>query len=349
MKIKKKYSLTKTTNIYPPILAFFLSLKRNRFLNVWVLSCLFVCFFLPTFVFSSKVLPNCDVVFYKNDTLLIDKIFSDVILKKMKKQPHLMYCENPLKVNCYTAFWQISDHGISLVKVTNQNAINWKNFKQTDSLDLQKAFGKRYQNGQVLFQPSKRTFYLHKPLILRNHWGWFPTYLEDYTIQFSKNKWISCDTSANYKDDPTRLNRYSRVQLDESIFHLLKDSVQIIPSIIQAKRIEFSISVTIKNSGDFDTLELSSIRVTDLSDSVYLYVYPDSIVQTKNLFNILINIQFDEINTTNKDEAMVSFEYDFLERKLTHLRFSEYLEKEQKFVFDRLPWYVEKRYHNKSM
>lgn len=339
MKIKKKYSLTKTTNIFPPILAFFLSLKRNRSLNVWVFSCLFVCVFLPTFVFSSKVLPNCDVVFYKNDTLLIDKIFSDVILKKMKKQLNLIDCRNPLMVNCYTAYWKLNDQSISLLKVTNQTA----------SLDLQKAFGKSYQNGEVLFQPSKMTLYLHKPFILRNYWDWFPTYLEDYTLQFNKNKWISCDTSTNYKDYPTRLNRYSRVQLDETIFHLLKDSVQIIPSIIQAKRIEFSISVAIKNCGDFDTLELSSIRVTDLSDSVYQYDYSDSIIQTKNLINILNNIQFDEIYTTNKDEAMVSFEYDFLERKLTHLRFSEYLEKEQKFVFDRLPWYVEKRYHNKSM
>lgn len=304
----------------------------------------FFFIFLPVFVFSTKVLPESDIAFFKNDTLLIDKAFSDVILEKISLQSSFKYIYNPVKVNYYTAYWEISENDISLIKVSNQPTFNWQNLNQYDTLDLKKAFGKRYVNGKVSFKSKKMTLYLHKPYILRRDWGWFPTYIEDYTIQFKKNRLINVDTAINYKNDGFRLNRYSRVQLEETIFNLLTDSININSNLLQAKRIEFSVAVTINNAGKFDTLALSQIRVTDFKDSVYYYEHADSIIPIAKLNKIMTHVLWDEINKTNNDNAVVSYEFDFIEMKLTHERFSDYLNREKKYINETLPWYLRDEY-----
>lgn len=301
---------------------------------------------LPTFAFSTKVLPHCDVAFYKNDTLLIDKEFSEIILQKIKKQNGFKYRENPIKVNYYTAFWKIDDNEISLIKVTNQNTLSWKSLDQADTLDLRKAFGRKYVNGKISFKSKNLTLYLHKSFIVRKNTGWFPSYLEDYAIHFKNNKIIGIDTTVNYKDNSLRLNRYSRVQLDETVFNLITTSIIIDTNVLHAKRLEFSIAITIDNAGKFDSLELSTIRVTDLSDSVYNYEFPDSIIQVELLNKILTLTLWDEMKNTNEDVAVVSYEYDCLENKLTHNRFSEYLDREKKYLKGSLPWYIIDKYEN---
>lgn len=309
-------------------------------------SILFLILILPTFALSTKELPHCDIAFYKNDTLLIDKEFSDLILKKIKNQQGFKYRENPLMVNSYTAFWKIEDNEISLIKITNQNTLNWKSLNQSDTLDLRKAFGRKYVNGKVSFKPKNLTLYLHKSFVVRKNTSWFPTYLEDYAIHFKNNKVIGIDTTVNYKDDSLRLNRYSRVQLDETIFNLITNSIIVNTDLLSAKRIEFSIAVTIDSAGKFDSLELSQIRVIDFSDSVYNYEYADSIFQLELLNNILTQTVWDEMVNTNEDVAVISYEFDFLDKKLTHYKFNEYLEREKKYLKESLPWYIKNKYEN---
>lgn len=302
--------------------------------------------FISNFALATKVLPQCDIVFYKNDTLLIDKEFSSIILKKINKQPEFKYRNNPVKVNYYTAYWQINESGISLVKVTNQNTFNWKKLNQPDTLDLKKAFGKRYKDGKVCFKSNNLTFYLHKPFILRRYWDWFPTYLEDYTVRFNENRLIDFDTMINYKNDSLRLNRYSRVQLDENVFNLITNSITVNTNVLKAKRIEFSVTVKINNLGKFDTLELSQIRVTDFSDSIFIYEFADSVIQVEKITKSLKQTLWDEMNNTNIDEAVVSYEFDFLAMKLTHERFTEYLKREKKKFEESLPYYLSDKYEN---
>jgi hypothetical protein len=292
------------------------------------------------------VLTECDIAFYNNDTLLIDKEFSNIILKKINNQPLFIIRNNPVTVNYYTAYWQINESGISLIKVTNQNTFNWKKLNQSDTLDLKKAFGKRYKDGKVSFKSNNLTVYLHKPFILRKSWGWFPTYLEDYTVRFKENRLIDFDTLINYKNDSLRLNRYSRVQLDENVFNLITNSITINTNVLKAKRIEFSVTVKINNDGIFDTLELSQIQVTDFSDSVFNYEFADSVIQVENITEILKQTLWDEMNNTNIDEAVVSYEFDFIEMKLTHLGFTEYLEREKKYLDESLPWFIRDIYEN---
>jgi hypothetical protein len=302
--------------------------------------------FISTFALATKVLPECDIVFYKNDTLLIDKEFSNIILKKINKQPEFKFRNNPVMVNYYTAYWQINESGISLIKVTNQNTFDWKKLNQSDTLDLKKAFGKRYKDGKVSFKSNNLTLYLHKPFILRSYWSGFPTYLEDYTVRFKENRLIDFDTLMNYKNDSLRLNRYSRVQLDENVFNLITNSITVNTNVLKAKRIEFSVTVKINNDGIFDSLELSQIQVTDFSDSVFYHEFADSIIQVEKITKILKQTFWDETNNTNNDESVVSYEFDFVEMKLTHERFTEYLIREKKYLEESLPWFIRGIYEN---
>src|SRR5690606_2407983 len=108
-------------------------------------------------------------------------------LQKIQIQPSFKRNENPRRENSYTAYWMIDKNQLYLVKVTNRPSNDWSKLGVNDTLNLKKAFGHKYKNGKVSLRLKNNTIYLHKQFQLRQYWGWFPTYLEDYTLEFKKN------------------------------------------------------------------------------------------------------------------------------------------------------------------
>lgn len=301
----------------------------------------------PGIAFSTTVLPSCDILFYNNDTLFIEKIHSDIILRKLKKQPTFNYRDNPVAVNRYTAYWEIENNKIYLLKITNRKSYSWEDLKQSDSLDLKKTFGNKYQDGKVAFKTKNSEFILHKPYVLRRNWAWYPTYIEDYSLVYKNNKLLQIDTIKHYVNNESRLNRYAFVQLEEMVFKLITDSLKQNLKTSNFKTLKFSVNVIINNDGSFNTVTFSNGIVTDFSgnqfekDSVENYL-----LTLEPIINVLKSTLWDEIQNIKKDVVRIEYEYSFITRELTYDRFKEHLVIQKQLIDRYLPWYIRKEYKN---
>lgn len=302
--------------------------------------------FLPFVAFSSHEFLKNDVVFYKNDTLYVGKIFSEKILCKIKHQKSFKDDYGQIKANHYTAFWKIENNQLYLVKVTNYQYFGWDRLSKNDTLDLKKAFGLNYKNGKVKFHLFKKTIFAHQYFVLRQPWNWVPTFLEDYTIYFKKGRLATIDTTVNYINDPTRLNRYSHMQMDGQLIKLLSGSIKFSYEIPYSKQINFQLLITINNDGTFKKLEIGKVRVTNLTDYIYTYDSPKTLIETKPLIEILKNTVWDQMNHTMEDVAYLEFVYDTATKKITTPEYDNYVSVFMQSELKRMPGFLKEIYDN---
>ena len=281
--------------------------------------------FLPYVAFSSHEFLNKDVVFYKNDTLYVGKIFSEKILRKIKHQKSFKDDSGQIKANHYTAFWKIENDQLYLVKVTNYKYFDWNRLSKNDTLDLKKAFGSNYKNGKVKFHLFKKTIFAHQYFVLRQPWNWVPTYLEDYSIYFKKGRLATIDTTVNYINDPTRLNRYKRFQLQGSVINLLSGSINIAYEIPYAKQIKFTLIISITNDGAFKEMEIGDVKVTNMTDYTYSHSSTSDIIETKPIKELLKSVLWDKMFNTEEDKVYIQYVYDTATKKITTPEYDNYV------------------------
>jgi hypothetical protein len=305
---------------------------------------LFILGFLPFLALSSHEVLNNDVLFYNNDTLYVSKIFSEKILRKIKHQKNFKDDSGQIKANHYTAFWKIENNQLYLIKVTNYQYFGWDRLSKNDTLDLKKAFGLNYKNGKVKFHLFKKTIFAHQYFVLRQPWNWIPTYLEDYTIYFKKGRLSTIDTTVNYINDPTRLNRYSHMQMDGQLIELLSESINIAYEIPYAKQIKFTLIVTITNDGAFKEMEIGDVKVTNMTDYTYTHHSTSDIIETKPVKELLKSVLWDKIFNTEEDKVYIQYVYDVNSKKITTPEYDNYVSVFMQSELKHLPGFLKAIY-----
>jgi hypothetical protein len=287
-----------------------------------------------------------DIIIYNNDTLYIEKYFNELIQKKIQKQPDFKSYRSIRKNDNYCAFWEIKDDKMYLIKVTNNESFSWDKLKYPDTLDLKKAFGKKYKSGKVSFNLKNKIIYVHKRFVLRQHWQWPPTYIEDYLLEFKNNILFKIDTITNYRDEKFKLNRYSYFQLREQLFEFVSDSIIVNSEIIKTKKIRFNFFVEINNIGTVDTLGVSNIYDISLQDSVFEIDSSTNLIQLDVINRILVNTIWDEVRGVGNERVNFEFEYDFATNTVSNPRVIEYFENNKINELARLPWFIRRVYSN---
>ncbi len=308
---------------------------------------IFLFVFLSFTAFSTKVLPSCDILFFQKDTLFLNKIFVDKILNKIKKQTKFKINQNPREENQYKAYWELTDGKLYLLKVTNRTSDSWGELGITDTLDLKKSFGNKYNNGKVAFNMKNLTIYLHKRYKLRLEWNWYPTYLEDYTFHFKNNLLFELDTVRNYFDNPKHLNRYSHFQFEFQLYQIMIRTMKLKSLKDEVRTLRFKTEISISNDGSFESIDFSNYQLMDVDSTII----PINFVSFSEFFDkdeiekVLISSKWDMIKRTNNDKAIFEFEYDAETKKFLSPRFIENLDRKIQRDIESLPWYILEKYN----
>lgn len=291
----------------------------------------------------SSAYPKSDILFYQKDTLFVDKIHSELILRKISKSKTFNTKYAPFRVNQYTAYWRIENNKLYLIKVSNCQTRFCSNENENDTLNLQKSFKLKYKNGKVDFTPRNGSINIFDTFILRSNYAWYPTFYKNYVFHFKKRSLNDIDTTLNYSNDVNRLKRLTYGQINLTIYDIIHENIKVFPSKTDRKKLYIELSVSIDYSGKMSDFQLINYCGNNFYDSIP----EDSIQEIINLNLIrskLEETKWDKITSSASQKDNFIYKLNLNLEKNKVLEYNKEHRKEERRVYASLPKYIKELY-----
>lgn len=281
---------------------------------------------LYNFVYATIIQASYDILFFKNDTLKLNKIHTDKILKVIVADSSFKKISSPKSINWYTAYWVLENDSLFLISITNCASFNgFCSLKNTDTINLYKHFGLDCKKGKVYFPVENDFLLAFDKFKLREGLMW-PIFYKDYYIKFKFGKIQKIDTVLNYIDDKEKLNRITKIDIEEKLYERIKETMNNQNFNIK-NDLKFNITIVVTGDGNLEyvdfILENNDVKKDYLSLKRHIKIVESDLKQ----------LEWDTIKGI-RDECRFSFTYSTSTNSFADIRFENDILNQKKYQYE---------------